>query len=546
MAREIVRKFADQILVYSDWEGFREAALPGDLPAGLLRWVSRYIGAMGVIDGVWWIPLAVLALANGFLLSLFFRRAWAKAAMFVLAAAHALYPVLGIGAGVWLVEESAAYIMDPLGLCAGLLLFISLRRLAKCAFWGAPAACAVCAALWIPLGMYALAAGACLAVAGVLRGRGDVRARFAVWPVCAIPLVLAPPLTAKHVYGDIPCDKALDASCAFRLRWNSPTDLRSQLAMERAVVEGDFGRVLEIADEEQKAGKPSLRMGVAYRILAQYRLMLLPDDLFKYPMPTSHVGTDAEESMMDGYVLLFNYGLLMPARREIYEIASIRGWQPVHFRLLGDIAAVCGELQLARRYYSQYARCPFRGDFAARRLKALKDSDGAAFSDIAPIADMHETWKRFFAAQSVMYFNTTPNFEEFVYTHFRALKAAPDMMVRMCFSAALLAGDETIYATNLNLLDAMGVSPAKGGNPLRGNPWSVPAQEAVLMYLNRLGIEEKQQFIAKIRPGAIEQDTVSRFNDFMSKPQQATLSNPHATSYFFYRSIILPPVEDGK
>ena len=218
----------------------------------------------------------------------------------------------------------------------------------------------------------------------------------------------------------------------------------------------------------------------------------------------------------------------------------------MHFRLLGDIAAVCGELQLARRYYSQYARCPFRGDFAARRLKALKDSDGAAFSDIAPIADMHETWKRFFAAQPVMYFNTTPNFEEFVYTHFRALKAAPDMMVRMCFSAALLAGDETIYATNLNLLDAMGVSPAKGGNPLRGNPWSVPAQEAVLMYLNRLGIEEKQQFIAKIRPGAIEQDTVSRFNDFMSKPQQATLSNPHATSYFFYRSIILPPVEDGK
>ena len=546
--RPIVRKLADQTLVYADWDGFREAALPGDAPAGFLRWVSRIIMEMGLVDWLWIVPFAFLAVAIWFTIIFFIPKRWRKWPAFLATAIFAVLflflPIVGVGAGVWLVSESSFPIMNPLGILVAAWIFIALSKIP---FARKPVLFAVLsipvAALVVPFGAYPLAALVAFSVFHAVKGAGALRARVVVALFAVAVAVCAIPLAARFVYGDYSAKLAFDKSNAFHMPWNSVVDIAGQLEQEFAIKECDFAKVLAIADRQLASAKAPLRMSVAYRILAQYRLGRLPDELFKYPMPTTHIETDAEETMMDGYVLLFNYGLVMPARREIYEIASMRGWQPCHFRMLGDIAAICGELPLALRYYRQLARCPFRGAFANRRIKAIAENDGSAFSDIADVADMYTIWKEFYKTQPTAYFNTDQNIEKFVYNHFRALKSAPEAMVRMYVATTLLECDVKSLLDNQGLLDQIAATSAamKGLPAADGVPWAEPVQEAVLMFVNEIpDLAKKQAAAQSIRQNAITAETVARFNAFMATPQSASLSNPFAATYIFYRAFLFP------
>ena len=554
--RPIVRKLADQTLVYADWDGFREAALPGDAPAGFLRWVSRFVMEAGLVDWLWLVPFAFLAAAMWFTAMFFVPKRWRKWPAFLAAAVFSILflflPVIGIGAGVWLVSESSFPVMNPLGLLIAAWTFIILRRIpfAKTPV-GLAASSAAIVFLAVPFGAYPLAGLVAFALFQAVKGAGALRTRIAAATFAVALAVSAIPLAARFVYGDYSAKLAFDKSHAFIFPWNSVVDISGQLEQEAAIKEGDFAKVLAIADKQLASLKAPLRMSVAYRILAQYKLGRLPDDLFKYPMPTTHIDTDAEETMMDGYVLLFNYGLVMPARREIYEIASMRGWQPCHFRILGDIAAICGELPLATRYYMQLARCPFRGAFSRRRIKAVAEGDGAAFADIADVADMHNTWKEFYKTQPNVYFNTDQNIEKFVYTHFRALKSAPEAMVRMYVATTLLECDIKSLLDNQGLLDQIAATSAamRGLPAANGVPWAEPVQEAVLMFINDIpDVAKKQAAAQSIRQNAITPETVARFNAFISTPQTASLSNPFAATYLFYRAFLFPAGQqpDGK
>lgn len=546
--RPIIRKLADETLVFADWDGFSEAALPGDAPAGFLRWVSRIVMETGLVDWLWLVPFAILAAALSLTAVCFVPRRWRKWPAFLAAGVVSVLflflPVMGVGAGVWLVGEPSYPVMNPLGILVAAWIFLALARLpaARKPLFFAALSVPV-AALVVPFGAYPLAALAAAAVFHAVKGEGALRRRIASSVFAVALAASAIPLAARFVYDDYSVKLAFDKSHAFFVPWNSVVDISVQLEQEAAIKEGDFAKVLAMADRQFASARTPLRMSVAYRILAQYRLGRLPDELFKYPMPTSHIDTDAEELMMDGYVLLFNYGLVMPARREIYEIASVRGSQPCHFRILGDIAAICGELQLALRYYRELARCPFRGEFARRRIKAVEESDGSAFADIADIADMHNTWKEFYKTQPNVYFNTDQNVEKFVYTHFRALKSAPEAMVRMYVATTLLECDIKSLLDNQGLLDKIAATSAamKGLPATDGGPWPDPVQEAVLMFINEIpDVAKKQAAAQSIRQNAISAETVARFNAFMSTPQTASLSNPFATTYLFYRAFLFP------
>ena len=554
--RPLIRKLADQTLVYADWDGFCEAALVGDSPAGLLRWFSRMIMTTGLVDWLWFVPYALLAgalscTAVQFVPSRF--RGWrVYLSATVLSVAIVFLPIMGIGAGVWLVSESSFPVMNPLGLLIAAWTFIILRKIpfVKTPV-GLAASSAVVAFLAVPFGAYPLAGLVAFAVFQAVKGAGALRTRIIAATLAVAVAVSAIPLAARFVYGDYSAKLAFDKSHAFIFPWNSVVDISGQLEQEAAIKEGDFAKVLAIADKQLASLKTPLRMSIAYRILAQYKLGRLPDDLFKYPMPTTHIDTDAEETMMDGYVLLFNYGLVMPARREIYEIASMRGWQPCHFRILGDIAAICGELPLATRYYRQLARCPFRGAFARRRIKAVAEGDGAAFADVADIADMYATWKDFYKTQPTVYFNTDQNIEKFVYSHFRALKSAPEAMVRMYVATTLLDCDVKSLLDNQGLLDQIAATSAamRGLPAANGVPWAEPVQDAVLMHINEIeDVGKKQKAAQSIRQNAITPETVARFNAFISTPQTASLSNPFAATYLFYRAFLFPAGQqpDGK
>lgn len=159
---------------------------------------------------------------------------------------------------------------------------------------------------------------------------------------------------------------------------------------------------------------------------------------------------------MEGPLLLFEYGLIHPSRRWLFECLSVKGWQPDYFRLLGEGAVITGERELAKRNFRQLARCPFRGDGAARRLAALET--GAPhmreFDDLADLTGMYYVW-RDKAAEGCPYFNDDRVTERFVYAQFLTLGSCPPPMLKMLFASALLDGDRQMLRNNRKAMEQL-------------------------------------------------------------------------------------------
>lgn len=241
---------------------------------------------------------------------------------------------------------------------------------------------------------------------------------------------------------------------------------------------------------------------------------------------------------MDGYLLLFNYGFLLPARREIYERMFASGPEPSHWRYLGDIAFLRGEFELARRDYLQLARCPFRAGFAKSRLAALKAEAGRGAEDLVPIAGMSEFWRRWHEEhREEPFVSVDEKVEDFVYTRFRRLKEGPPEMVRMTLAAALLSGDVKKITENFHLLDYFNPSP---------QPWPKSVQEAILMYLDDLEPSERDKVGSAIRQGAITSDVANRYREFLrvrnlwkKDGSDVRLRRMYGDTFWFYKWYVL-------
>jgi len=429
--REVTLKLADQVMVRADGPGFAELA--AEHPFGAVDWVMRLLAASNL---VWWGPFVNLAFvaAAGALAAFALRRWRTPFAPFGpwLAAALAVLPTLSLGDQVWLLPRPH---FPQLQLTAFVLL----------------AAC-------LTAGRRGLAAFAALQVLFVIVGRlffhdlpeaETLRAAWAMpiqfeWGACdtyglsvfaafvVLCLLRRPAALPRWAYAVPPVLAAVLFFCALPKR-----DCRDQLKMEAAVREGRFADVLGIAP---KKSRPE-RMETAWRILAMFRTDRIDRDLYRYPIIGSHNDTLEEEMIMEGHLLLFHYGLLLPARRWTFETTAAKGWQPHHYRLLGDIALVMGEEALARKNFAEYARCPFRGDFAARRLATLDSQPrpADAFSDLADVADIFAAWQEF-ARMPVAptYFADERVVERYVYTLFQSMPCCPPPMLKMAFAAALL------------------------------------------------------------------------------------------------------------
>ena len=68
----------------------------------------------------------------------------------------------------------------------------------------------------------------------------------------------------------------------------------------------------------------------------------------------------------------------------------------------------------------------------------------------------------------------------------------------------------------------------------------MPVQEAVIAHIANLPEAERAAVAEKIPKDAIEPAAVRNFNEFFSRPQSMSLSNPFATTYFFYRTFLYP------
>ncbi len=446
--REVTHKIADQVLVRADWPGFLDCARAH--PWGAVDWCARMLSAA---DLVWWGVLAqltaVAAVAAMAQWALRRRRSsFAPFAPWLVAALYAL-PTLSLGVHVWLLPHPP---------------FAQLQLVWFAVFAG-----------FLAWGWRGLVGFAALQGALVLLGNaawGDLPAGETLESAWALPLQLA--WDARSAAALLPF--ALLAAAAFAKRpavlppWAHVVppalfavlfvlvlprrDCRDQLEMERAVRENRFDDALAVAPGK---AHPE-RMETAWRILALFRADRLDRDLFRYPMPAEYADNPEDEMVMAGPLMLFQYGFVLPARRWIYEAAAVKGWQPQYFRLLGDAALVTGEVELARKYFAECARFPFRGDFAKRRLAALETVPltTAAFPDLEEPFGMHGVWQGLVGAPGASpYFGNECVVDRFVYAHFRQLSNCPPAMLKMLFAVALLDGKPDVLKNNPNAMRAL-------------------------------------------------------------------------------------------
>lgn len=517
--RPVIWKLADRTLCYADWDGFVEAALPGLHPGGALFYLGHLLSTTGLCDVGFVVPYLLLQALIAVLWNRLFPRNdghwnWTGAWLALVLNAAAF---LHLGPEVWIVYEPAYPLLNLLGLALVLALLLLNRVVSP---W---ISAAVSLVLFVPCGLYALVP--------LLAGRLLPSLVAAVCAVVSIPWIYSdvalPPTLG---YSQAVVNSALlspsglwpllcflfPVFCwyrarlpfSFRDRWLllalpllflflPAYDVRPQLSMERAVLANDWEGVLSAFSKDTE-----LRLAHAYRILALHRLGRLDDELFLAPPHISHRATDADETKMDGELLLFAYGLLNPARYRITESVAEKGWQPRHLRLLGDIARVGGEGRLAERYYRQLARCPFRRAWAEARRTAQELP-----VDLAPVEEFAFTWQDYVLSRKdpPFFHFDMQNIEVFIYERMLRIQTSPPPNVaRMLLAAYLLERDKKAFIRNMPIMNAL--CPDK--------PWPRAWQEGVLARLRELSPEELAATAKTIRPGALSEDNVARLERF--------------------------------
>jgi len=529
MLRIVAWKVADRALVMADWNGFREACFQNVEPAGLLRWCARMLASLGLLDGWWFVPYVFVGVLLGSVAYRLFPCRRRGLPLFLLGGLFVpFYPLWTYGTGVWTDPEPASALMNALGLLVTALILLAGLRLCRRGVLSASAFSVCCCALFPFFGLYALLGGL-WGVVSLLRQR-----RRFVAGVLLLSLAGTLPLAATCLYGRLALPIALDRAHAFRRRFAPPQPIGPILAMERRVRDGDWQGVLKVADARRAAGCAyPLRMEIAYRLLAQFHLGRLPDDLFRYPIRTCHLTNKADELYMDGHLLLFGYGLLLPARREIFERSAMSGLEPGQLRLLGDIALLRRETNQAFRYYAMLSRCPLRNAFASGRLHFMygETTDGADdLRTLMPLAAFVENTPR--TAENGFYAGGQ-NVEAYAYAVFRGLTSVPFNLARLVLAVGLLEGDESVVAGNLPLLSKLYPAPAL---------WPAVIREALFLQAARLDGPERKKFAESIPDGAVTPADEARFNRFRAAAANAadpaSLLSEFGDTYSFYRTFV--------
>lgn len=565
-ARPLVWKLADQTFCLADWEGFREVALPGLHPGGALKWLSALMMTTGIMDDWWWGAYAVLTLAV----------AW-RAPMATLLLTMSSF--LHLGTHVWQLPDFAFPMTNLLGMVVVMALFLGLRPLVRRWWWCVLPAVGVCALAFIPLGLYALFAAALLVLDSLFaeRGRRVMSRRLPSALVAMGLLAVTPGLVSLFVYEDLAVDLTIGHSqsvlngallepfgfwpvgsflllgwsllggCAWgRLGISAllfvlafigqpKDDVRSQLRVERLMNEGLYAEALAMEEQDPHP----LRMSIAYRILALWRTNRLESDLFRRPFTSYHRHTTVEELKMDGQRLLFEYGFLLPARQVTMESVAAKGWQPGHLRLLGDVAFLTGEHALAMRNWRQLARCPFRKEFAQRRLQALVGGKGLAdpaFADLRAVAMLHAVWCREVATREEppFYHFADSNVESFVYGRLLKITGLPPVEVaRLVLAVYLVEKDVRALSASRGVMDM--ICPQ--------GLWPRLWQQGMLAHLARCSEQERVQTVETLRDGVFSQEEVDRFDQFVADLQKAAqtpvdFSARYGDTYYFYENFV--------
>lgn len=304
---EVIRKLADMTLVLADAAGFAELA--AEHPLGCLDWVTRLLAATGL---TWWgIPvlLGLVALAQ----FLGWRATRNAAFAACLPALLVVVSVTTLGSDIWTLQHPSFLTVHLFWYASAAATCWMFGRRALFVWIALPLAIAAIGRwCWGDLAWSETVSAAFLPVPGL--GTATITTTFFV---CLAALLM---FSGRKFLSDaegfrVSAVRRFAAAgvvlIAALIGFAATDDCRDLLKMERLAIANDFAGVLKVAPKKPRP----CRMETAWRLLALFRLDRLDYDLWRYPMIGSF--HDVPGALMDtnGPDLLFQYGLVLPARR---------------------------------------------------------------------------------------------------------------------------------------------------------------------------------------------------------------------------------------
>lgn len=474
----ILTKLSARALCYADPAGVC-ASLASPLPGGLLAWCAHGLASTGYYP-LLGVALWLLLAAGVTLIGL--RRARCSLFTALLPAALGIWQVAYCGFSLWIFAEAAFPYLNLMGW--GLYFLITgtadrrglwaLAALALYPLCGTPVllgflGCAagaerrlrdrllfLAAALLPPVlwkfGTYAdpawrpilLANAPFLCEAGALLWD-------AVFLLVFLGILAAPAAELRLRRAPLPPRGRIAAAAAVPvifcgalwLGMDPIHPLYDVLACERALARGDLQTILNIPPSRAAAH----RMLGAYRIYALWRTDRLADELFDVPWTVSHDASTIDTMELDGYTLLYEYGIVQLARRWAYESVINKGWTADKYLLLARIALILDEPEMARRYALQLRRLPFRGA-AADEIFAFLDT-GRPTAALARIGDIHFRLAR---DTDAPVFEGDKRLEPGIYNRYSVLKNGSKEMVTLYLCASLLRKDTLPFIENYEVI----------------------------------------------------------------------------------------------
>lgn len=223
--------------------------------------------------------------------------------------------------------------------------------------------------------------------------------------------------------------------------------LRDIIACERALEQDDIATLLAVPTDRVV----NHRMLSAYTIYALWRSGQLEERLFTYPWRVSHQETTINTMALDGYNLLYRYGLVLIARRWCYESVISLGWTPDKYRLMARTALITGEPLLAERYARQLRRLPFRKAEADKLLTLCRDF-GKTLPDDQELLRVADLYNRLSADTGSPVFENAKRLEVGIYNRYAVLKNGNRDMVALYLCSSLLRKDPMPLVENFDVV----------------------------------------------------------------------------------------------
>ena len=158
--------------------------------------------------------------------------------------------------------------------------------------------------------------------------------------------------------------------------WYRDTNFQKELAMNRAIEELDWERVLTIARDGSSEVKPT-RQIVMYKNLALFRLGRAGDEMFSYPEGAMQQNAPWKVRMtqIGGKLIYYHYGKENFCYRWCMEDGVEFGWKAETLKFMARTSILNHEWAVARKYIDLLKKSTFHRRWAERYEKYLATPD---------------------------------------------------------------------------------------------------------------------------------------------------------------------------